>query len=163
MKTSVLAVAMMAGCAMGIQAQSGEVVKHIQSDKSPLAAGVWVGSTYYMSGTLASPVTPEDKEKGTPAVYGDTKTQTTSILTKIQAGLKEQGLDMKDVVKMTVFLAGDPAKGGKADVDGMNGAFREFFGTPAQPNKPARSTVQVAALVVPWGLLEIEVIAAKSK
>ena len=163
MKTSVLAVAMMAGCAMGIQAQSGEVVKHIQSDKSPLAAGVWVGSTYYMSGTLASPVTPEDKEKGRPAVYGDTKTQTTSILTKIQAGLKEQGLDMKDVVKMTVFLAGDPAKGGKADVDGMNGAFREFFGTPAQPNKPARSTVQVAALVVPWGLLEIEVIAAKSK
>jgi enamine deaminase RidA (YjgF/YER057c/UK114 family) len=163
MKTSVLAVAMIVGCAMATQAQSGDVVKHIQSDKSPLAAGVWVGSTYYMSGTLASPVTPEDKAKGTPAVYGDTKTQTTSILTKIQAGLKEQGLDMKDVVKMTVFLAGDPAKGGKADVDGMNAAFREFFGTPAQPNKPARSTVQVAALVVPWGLLEIEVIAAKSK
>src|SRR6516225_12291916 len=105
MKTSVLAVAMIVGCAMATQAQSGDVVKHIQSDKSPLAAGVWVGSTYYTSGTLASPVTPEDKAKGTPAVYGDTKTQTTSILTKIQAGLKEQGLDMKDVVKMTVFLA----------------------------------------------------------
>jgi enamine deaminase RidA (YjgF/YER057c/UK114 family) len=70
---------------------------------------------------------------------------------------------MKDVVKMTVFLSGDPAKGGNADVDGMNASFREFFGTAAQPNKPARSTVQVAALVVPWGLLEIEVIAAKSK
>ena len=107
--------------------------------------------------------TPEDKAKGTPAVYGDTKAQTTSILTKIQAGLKEQGLDMKDVVKMTVFMAADPAKGGKADVDGMNASFREFFGTAAQPNKPARSTVVVAALVVPWGLLEIEVIAAKSK
>ena len=162
-KKSVLVVVMMAGCAAVMQAQSGEVVKHIQSEKSPLASGVWVGSTYYMSGTLASPVTPEDKAKGTPAVYGDTKAQTTSILTKIQAGLKEQGLDMKDVVKMTVFLSGDPAKGGKADVDGMNASFREFFGTAAQPNKPARSTVQVAALVVPWGLLEIEVIAAKSK
>ena len=162
MKKMMLAVAMMSACA-ALQAQSGEVVKHIQSEKSPLAAGVWVGSTYYMSGTLASPVTPEDKAKGTPAVYGDTKTQTTSILTKIQAGLKEQGLDMKDVVKMTVFLAGDPEKGGKADVDGMNASFREFFGTKEQPNKPARSTVQVAALVVPWGLLEIEVIAAKSK
>ena len=160
---SLLAAAMMAGCAGTMQAQSGEVVKHIQSDKSPLAAGVWVGSTYYMSGTLASPVTPEDKTKGTPAVYGDTKAQTTSILTKIQAGLKEQGLDMKDVVKMTVFLSGDPAKGGKADVDGMNASFREFFGTKEQPNKPARSTVQVAARVVPWGLLEIEVIAAKSQ
>lgn len=163
MKNSFLAVALMAGCAMSMQAQEGEVVKHIQSDKSPLATGVWVGSTYYMSGTLASPVTPEDKAKGTPAVYGDTRTQTTSILTKIQAALKEQGLDMKDVVKMTVFLAGDPAKGGKGDVDGMNASFREFFGTKEQPNKPARSTVQVAALVVPWGLLEIEVIAAKSK
>lgn len=163
MMKSFLAAALMAGCAMSMQAQEGEVVKHIQSEKSPLATGVWVGSTYYMSGTLASPVTPEDKTKGTPAVYGDTKTQTNSILTKIQAGLKEQGLDMKDVIKMTVFLAGDPAKGGKADVDGMNASFREFFGTKEQPNKPARSTVQVAALVVPWGLLEIEVIAAKSK
>ena len=163
MKKSFLAVALMSGCAMSMQAQDGEVVKHIQSDKSPLATGVWVGSTYYMSGMLAYPVTPEDKAKGTPAVYGDTKTQTNSILTKIQAALKEQGLDMKDVVKMTVFLAGDPAKGGKADVDGMNASFREFFGTKEQPNKPARSTVQVAALVVPWGLLEIEVIAAKSK
>ena len=163
MKKSFLAVALMAACAMAMQAQEGEVVKHIQSDKSPLATGVWVGSTYYVSGTLASPLTPEDKAKGTPAAYGDTKTQTTSILTKIQATLKEQGLDLKDVVKMTVFLAGDPAKGGKADVDGMNASFREFFGTKDQPNKPARSTVQVAALVVPWALLEIEVIAAKSK
>ena len=37
------------------------------------------------------------------------------------------------------------------------------FHTVAQPNKPARSTVQVAALVNPGPLLEIEVQAARNK
>src|SRR6201996_7007574 len=160
-RCGVMATALLA-VACGVQAQV--VVKHLQpNEKSPIANGVWAGDTLYLSGQLASPVTPADEAKGTAAVYGDTKTQAFSALTKIQALLKEQGLDMKDVVKMTVFLGGDPAKGGKADVDGMNASFREFFGTTAQPNKPARSTVVVAALVVPWGLLEIEVIAAKSR
>jgi len=163
MKKMILAAGVLVFASLAAQAQSGEVVKHIQTEKAILASGVWVGSTYYMSGTLASPVTPADSAKGTPAVYGDTKTQVASILTKIQAGLKEQGLDMKDVVKMTVFLAGDPAKSGKADTDGLNASFTQFFGTKEQPNKPARSTVQVAALVVPWGLAEIEVIAVKGK
>ena len=96
-------------------------------------------------------------------MYGDTKTQALSILTKIQGLLKAQGLDMKDVVKMTVFLAGDPANGGKLDFAGLQASYTQFFGTKEQPNKPARSAVQVAALVAPGALLEIEVIAVKSK
>jgi enamine deaminase RidA (YjgF/YER057c/UK114 family) len=40
-------------------------------------------------------------------------------------------------------------------------AYTKFFGTAEQPNKPARSAVQVAALVAPGALVEIEVIAAK--
>ncbi|HEX3471609.1 MAG TPA: hypothetical protein VHT28_10525, partial [Silvibacterium sp.] len=59
-------------------------VKHIQSAASPLATAVWAGDTLYVSGQLASPVTPADPAKGTPAVYGDTKAQTTSIIQKIQ-------------------------------------------------------------------------------
>jgi len=70
---------------------------------------------------------------------------------------------MGDVVMMHVYMAGDPANGGKLDFAGMNAAFGQFFGTKEQPNKPARSAMQVAALVVPGPLLEIEVIAAKSK
>jgi enamine deaminase RidA (YjgF/YER057c/UK114 family) len=35
------------------------------------------------------------------------------------------------------------------DVDGMNAAYALFFGTPQQPNRPARATVQVAGLVWP--------------
>jgi len=39
----------------------------------------------------------------------------------------------------------------------------KYFGTKDQPNKPARSAVQVAALAAPWALLEVEVIAVKGK
>jgi len=159
-RIGVMAAALMAvACSM----QAQVVVKHLQDDKSPIASGVWAGDTLYLSGQLASPATPADATKGTAAVYGDTKTQAFSALTKIQGLLKAQGLDMKDVVKMTVFLAGDPANGGKLDFAGLQGAYTQFFGTKDQPNKPARSAVQVAALAAPWALVEIEVIAVKGK
>jgi enamine deaminase RidA (YjgF/YER057c/UK114 family) len=148
--------------AVSLTAPAQVVVKHIQSDKSPIATGVWAGDTFYLSGQLASPITPADPAKGTPADYGDTKAQAASVFAKIQAALKEQGLDMKDVVKMTVFLGPDP-KTGKLDFAGMQSEYVKFFGTTAQPNKPARSAFQVAALAAPWALLEIEVIAVKSK
>ena len=153
-------VALLASAGAGAQV----TVKHLQpNEKSPIANGVWAGDTLYLSGQLASAVTPADTAKGTEAVYGDTKTQATSALGKIDALLKEQGLSMKDVVKMTVFLAGDPAKGNKLDFAGLQAAYTQYFGTESQPNKPARSAFQVAALAAPWALVEIEVIAVKSK
>jgi enamine deaminase RidA (YjgF/YER057c/UK114 family) len=48
------------------------------------------------------------------------------------------------------------------DFAGMMAAYTQMFGTPAQPNKPARVTVQVASLVGPGMLVEIEVQAAKA-
>lgn len=161
MKKMVLAAALIAvPSAMHAQVE----VKHLQPNAgSPIANGVWAGDTLYLSGQLGSPVTPADTAKGTPAVYGDTKTQAMSALNKIQTLLREQGLDMKDVVKMTVFLAGDPALGNKLDFAGLQAAYTQFFGTKDQPNKPARSAVQVAALAAPWALIEIEVIAVKGK
>ncbi len=137
-------------------------VKHIQTETAAIATGVWAGDTYYLSGQLASPTTPADPAKGTPAEYGDTKTQSASVFAKIQTALQAQGLDMKDVVKMTVFLGPDP-KTGKLDFAGMQSEYVKYFGTKEQPNKPARSAFQVAALAAPWALLEIEVIAVKSK
>jgi len=108
-------------------------------------------------------VTPADSAKGTPAVYGNTQVQSESVFLKIQSALKEQGLGMGDVVMMRVYLGADPAAGGKFDSAGMNAAFSKFFGTPEQPNKPARSTFGVAALVAPGAVIEIEVQAARSK
>ena len=157
MKKTILALALAVAAATTAHAQT--TVKHIQDDKGFIATGVWAGDIYYLSGQLPSPVTPAE---GTPADYGDTKTQAASVLAKIDAQLKAQGLTMGDVVKATVFLAADP-KTGKLEFAAMNSEFVKYFGTKEQPNKPARSAVQVAALVAPGAALEIEVIAVKSK
>lgn len=139
-----------------------QTVTHIQTKESGIASGVWVGNTLYLSGQLPTPITPADREKGTPAVYGNTQAQAESVFTKIQNMLKEQGVGMGDVVMMRVYMAADPAMGNKLDFAGMNAAYGKFFGTPEQPNNPARSTFQVAALVAAGALLEIEVQAARS-
>jgi enamine deaminase RidA (YjgF/YER057c/UK114 family) len=110
----------------------------------------------YLSGSTASPVDPAK-----PDEFGDTATQTRSILTKMKAQLEGMGWSMGDIVKMNVFLVA-ALPGGRMDSAGMNSVFKTFFGTPEQPNKPTRSTVQVAALGRPTTLVEIEAIAAKA-
>src|ERR1700682_1676224 len=106
MKKMMVTVAMMVVgfAAVATSAQGQVVVKHIQTDTAAIATGVWAGDTYYLSGQLASPITPADAAKGTAADYGDTKAQAASVFAKIEAALKEQGLDMKDGVKMTGVL-----------------------------------------------------------
>lgn len=64
---------------------------------------------------------------------------------------------------MHAYLAGDPAHAGKMDFAGFMAGYSQYFGTKEQPNKPARSAMQVAALALPGALVEIEVIAVKSK
>ena len=142
---------------------SAQTVKHIQTAGSQIASAVWVGDTLYVSGQLASPATPADRGRGTAAVWGNTQAQAENAFGKIEAVLKEQGLGMGDVVMMRVYMVGDPAMDNRLDFAGMNAAYAKFFGTPAQPNKPARTTVQVAALVTAGALLEVEVQAARSK
>jgi len=151
------------GATIAGSAHAQTTVKHIQSAASPIATAVWAGDTLYVSGQIASPVTPADPAKGTPANYGDTKAQATNEIQKIQAILKEQGLTLGDVVMMHVYLTGDPAKDGKLDFAGLQAAYTQYFGTADQPNKPARAAMQVAALAAPWALVEIEVIAVRSK
>lgn len=127
------------------------------------ANAIWAGDTLYLAGQMASPQTAADKTKGTPAVYGDTEAQTESALRNIETVLKREGLTMADVVQMDVFLAPDPSKENKMDFAGMNEAYSKFFGTAEQPNKPVRSAMQVAALATTWGLVEIQVVAVRSK
>jgi enamine deaminase RidA (YjgF/YER057c/UK114 family) len=119
--------------------------------------------TFYLSGQLASPIDPAKPMSASLTIedFGDTKTQTVSILTKIKGLLASHGYAMSDVIKMTVFVAGDPKLGGKMDFAGMNEGYKQFFGTTENPNVVARSTIQVAALAAPWALVEIEVTAAK--
>lgn len=121
----------------------------------PISEGVWVGDTLYLSGTIDS-----SAAKGQP---GDTETQTVHALQAIQKTLEAQHLSLGDVVMMHAYLAGDPAHGGKMDFAGFMSGYTQFFGTKEQPNKPARSAMQVAALALPAALVEIEVIAVRSK
>jgi enamine deaminase RidA (YjgF/YER057c/UK114 family) len=160
MKTCVVAVLVALGGALQASAQT---VTHIQTKEAAIASGVWVGDMLYLSGQLPTPTTPADRAKGTPAVYPNTQAQAEDVFKKIQGLLKAQGLDMGNVVVMRVYMAADPAMENKLDFAGMNAAYGKFFGTPEQPNKPARSTVQVAALVAAGALLEIEVQAARGK
>ena len=110
----------------------------------------------YLSGSTGSPLDPTKPEE-----VGDTKAQTLSILTKMKATLEAMGLGMGDIVKMNVFLV-SPTPGGHMDSPAMNEVFKTFFGTPEQPNRPARTTVQVAALGRPTTLVEIEAVVAKA-
>ena len=130
---------------------------------APIASTVVVPpgyATVYLSGMVPGVSHPE-AEKGSIASFGTTEEQTESVLTKIQAALKVQGLDFKDVVSMRVYLAGDPANSGKMDFAGMMKSYTRHFGTADQPNRPTRATVQVAALAAPGYLVEIEGVAVK--
>jgi enamine deaminase RidA (YjgF/YER057c/UK114 family) len=159
---SVVMAAVLVAASVGMQGQT--VVKRVYGPATQkFANAVWAGDTLYVAGQMASPATPADKATGAAATYGDTKTQALSALKNIETILKAQGLTMGDVVQMEVFLAGDPAKDGKMDFAGMNEAYSQYFGTAEQPNKPVRAAMQVAGLATPWGLVEIQVVAVKSK
>jgi enamine deaminase RidA (YjgF/YER057c/UK114 family) len=140
-----------------------DIVRHkIPNSDFPIAQAVTLppnATIHFISGQVP-PVVDKAADPNSPAAFGDTKTQTVGVLTRIQDILKGMGLTMGDVVKMQVFLVGDPAKGGKADVAGFMGGYTQFFGG-AQPNLPARAVVQVAALSNPGWFVEIEVVAAK--
>ena len=161
LRSAVIAATLCAAASFHGHAQT-KVTRVYGPPTQKFANGVWAGDTLYVAGQMGSPVTPADPAKGTPAAYGDTKAQTESAIKNIDRILKSQGLTLADVVQMDVFLAADPATG-KMDFAGMNAAYSEFFGTADQPNKPVRAAMQVAALATSWGLVEIQVVAVKSK
>jgi enamine deaminase RidA (YjgF/YER057c/UK114 family) len=147
--------------------QAAEIMRFKTAGPRPalILQGVLVppgAETLYLSGQLASPIdAAKPASTLTMADFGDTKTQTISTLTKIKTIMASRGFAMSDIIKMTVFVAGDPAHDGKMDFAGMNDAFKMFFNTAENPNTVARSTIQVAALAGPNFLVEIEVTAAK--
>lgn len=143
-------------------AQTAAVERTYGSPTSPIASTATVPAGYetiYLSGQVPAPLTPP--AAGAAPAFGNTEQQSDSVFDRIEAVLRSQGLGFGDVVKMTVFLVGDPAQGGRMDFAGMMAAYNRRFGTEAQPNRPTRSTVQVAGLVAPGMLVEIEVIAVR--
>jgi enamine deaminase RidA (YjgF/YER057c/UK114 family) len=161
MKKLLAAAAILAS--VSASANAAEIVRITNPPPAIILSGAIVppgAEIFHLSGQLASPVDPSKPVTG-PESFGDTKTQTISIFTKIKAILEKQGYKMSDVFKLTVFVAAAPNMGGKMDFAGFNDGYKQFFGTAENPNLVARSTVQVAALAGPNFLIEIEATAAK--
>jgi len=108
----------------------------------PYSHGVRVGNLLYLSGQI--PLVPESME----LVKGGIREQTEQVLANIRTVLDSQDAQLNQVVKTTIFMTD------LSDFSVVNGIYAQAFGE----HKPARSTVQVAAL--PLGAqIEIEVIA----
>ncbi len=159
---SMAVLAALAGCAPKAEVTPpAAVVRHSTGD-FPIASAVEVPPGYtivFHSGMTPSPAKP-DAPQGTPEYWGDTKAQALSVLTKIKESVESKGMTLGDVVSMTVYLAADKTKGpdSRMDFAGFMESYTQFFGeTAGQPNLPARSTVEVANLVAPGMLVEIEV------
>ena len=111
----------------------------------PYSQGVVANGFLFTAGQIAiDPATGQ-------VVAGDVAAQTERVMTNLAAVLAEAGASWKDVVKTTVFLHD------MGDFPVVN----EVYGRALGDARPARSTVQVAAL--PRGVLvEIDAIVALS-
>jgi len=152
------------GFALQGDASAQDVIRHRTPGSSfPIAAAVEVpaGKTLVFLSGMVPRVANEQAPRNTLAAFGDTRTQTMSVLQAIEQALQRINLSMKDVVKMQVFLVADPAKENRMDFSGFMEGYTQFFGTAEQPNLPSRSVMAVAGLVNPGWLVEIEVTAVR--
>lgn len=122
-------------------------MRTIASPNAPAAIGPYsqgqiTGNLLYTAGQI--PLIPETMEM----VTGPIEAQTQRVLANLDAVMKEANTGWDRVVKTTVFLTD------LADFAAFNDVYEKHLGAA----KPARSTVQVAAL--PRGAkVEIELIA----
>jgi len=145
----------------GASAADNVVRYKIPGSDFPIASAVEVkaaSNVLYVSGAVPPVV---DGAAGADALkkYGNTETQTRGILKSIEKKLAEAGYGMGDVVQMHAYLGPDPETK-KVDFRGFMKAYSEFFGTAAQPNLPARTTVPLSQMLGGFSV-EIEVTAAK--
>ena len=110
----------------------------------PFSNGILVGDTLYVAGQ-------EGLQNG-KLVEGGIGPQTQAALENIKKIVEGAGLKMADVVSVTVYMAD------LSEFGDMNKVYKTFFPEP----RPARATVQVAALVGN-ARIEISAIAVKTK
>lgn len=145
----------------GVLKTSGQKVEMIGTESSIISSAAIVpeGKKLYFSSGLTATAINASLPEGDYAKYGDTKAQALSILEKFKTTLAEKGLKMADVFCMRVYLTPD-VKTGAYDFDGWNAAYKQYFGTTENPNKPVRATLGVSALVNRFKFIEIEIVAA---
>lgn len=161
-KTALITSLLLAACV-----SNADVTRYPLPNNStfPIAQAVEVSADsvlIFHSGTVPGPAKP-DADRNSRDYYGNTETQALNVFERMEASFATLGVGFGDVIKMTVFLVGDPELGGKMDFDGFMNAYTRYFGTTEQPNLPARSAFQIAGLVGDGMLIEIEVVLARPK
>ena len=156
-----IAAALVMTAAVDANAQAAPTTVTFTGGRGPISNTVAIpagAAVVWTSGTVPS-VADTSAPADSPARWGDTRTQAISVLTAIEARLKEHGLGMKDVVYLRAYLVPDKNKGNTIDTQGWNAAYGQFFNNEKNPVKTARSTVGVLALVNPAWLVEVEAFA----
>ncbi len=122
-------------------------VRTLHTDNAPAAIGPYSQAVIANGFLFTAGQIPLDPSSG-EIVPGDVVAQARQVFKNLEAILTEAGATWQDVVKTTVYLQD------MADFPRVNEVYAEAFGSA----RPARSTVQVAAL--PRGAaVEIDVIA----
>jgi 2-iminobutanoate/2-iminopropanoate deaminase len=126
-------------------AEERRVIKMPGTEGLPFSDGVIAGDTLYVAGQEGT----DDQGK---LAAGGIGAETTAALGNIEKIVRAAGFEMKDIVSVTVFLADIH------EFPDMNKAYKTIMPDP----KPARATVQVAALVNN-ARIEVSAIAVKRK
>lgn len=137
---------------LSLIANAQEITRHNEGNYFYTSITIPPGAeTMYLSGSGARPL-----DDGS---WGDMKQQTINTFERFKETLESQGWSMADIVQVRAFaVAGDD---GELDFAGFNEGYSQFFGTADNPNKPVRSFVEIADLVVDGWLVEIEIRAAR--
>lgn len=107
------------------------------------ATGVWADNTFYLSGKVGV-------DPATGAIAVSAADQTRFAIEGIASILKEQGLSLADIVKVSCILTN------KDDMADFNKIYMEYFGECV----PAR-TLMFAASLAGKATIELDVIAVK--
>lgn len=111
----------------------------------PYSQAVKVNGTLYVSGQI--PINPQTGD----LVLDSIESATHRVMQNIQALVEEAGMQMKDVVKMSIFIKD------MGQFSQINSVYAQYF----KGDFPARETVQVAGL--PMGVpIEISCVAIEN-
>lgn len=144
--TFAFALTLLASCLLQTShAQEHKAINLSKAQGLPFSDGIIAGNTLYVAGQ-------EGLDESGKVVAGGIGPETKAALDTITKILKAAGYDLKDVVSVTVYLADIH------DFPEMNKVYKTVLPDP----KPARATIQAAALVNN-ARIEIAAIAVKEK
>lgn len=122
------------------------MIEHVEAADAPAPGGAYSQGTFVSGWLFTAGMGPVDPASGT--VVGSTiEVQTRQVLANLRAVLIAAGLDLADVVKVTVHLAHL-----ERDFATFNSVYASIFAAPY----PARTTVGSALLGV---LVEVDCVA----